>query len=79
MGYIEAKKFQRGTKKLVNYLDKSQAQILIGGGETLNFTKPLEQKKNIFISTGGGALLEYLVSGKRKCEFSNQRNIKNKG
>ncbi len=61
MGYIEDKQFQQGTVGLVNLLKVSKAKILVGGGETLNFTKPIEHKQNVFVSTGGGALLAELI------------------
>ncbi|MBI2021145.1 phosphoglycerate kinase, partial [Candidatus Giovannonibacteria bacterium] len=37
-----------------------KAEIIIGGGDTADF---LEGKfpKNVFISTGGGAMLEFLI------------------
>ncbi len=69
MGYFEKKGFDLGTKSVWQALLKNQkAQIVVGGGETLNsyFLVKSDFKrvsKNIFFSTGGGAMLEYL-SGK---------------
>ncbi len=62
MGYIENLKFSKGTKFIIDALMKSGAKIIIGGGETTPIIQ--NAKSNIFLSTGGGAMLEYL-SGKK--------------
>jgi len=67
LGFTEEKPFDKSTKELVKILAKSKAKIIIGGGETLEFVKPLMNKKNIFISSGGGALLYYLINGTFPC------------
>ena len=61
LGYIE-KGFNGGTKKLISILKKTRAEVIIGGGDTLDFL-PQTLPKNIFVSTGGGAMLEYLAKG----------------
>lgn len=63
LGYIEDKRFEKGTFELVKFLAKLKNKfILIGGGDTLGF---LEKKKMIKkfknLSTGGGAMLYYLA------------------
>jgi len=54
----------------IDELLKLKSNVLIGGGDTLDivteFKKRINRKKNMFISTGGGALLEYLEQGKLK-------------
>ncbi len=65
MGYIEKPKFAKATKEIIAALLKSRSQIVIGGGETTSVMPNVKsQRLNIFISTGGGAMLEYL-SGKK--------------
>ncbi|PIR07179.1 phosphoglycerate kinase [Candidatus Jorgensenbacteria bacterium CG_4_10_14_0_8_um_filter_39_13] len=77
MGMFEKKGFAKGTKKITQAIcqlaDKNKkAQIVIGGGET---TAAFQAARGViprqvcvgprlFISTGGGAMLEYL-SGKK--------------
>ncbi len=65
LGFIEDKKFERGTLELANFLLKLKSFVLVGGGDTLAFLekkKLLKKFKNI--STGGGAMLEYLAKEK---------------
>ena len=54
----------------INELLKLKSNILMGGGDTLDivteFKNRINKKKNIFVSTGGGALLEYLETGELK-------------
>jgi phosphoglycerate kinase len=66
MGYFEDKKFAIGTDKIALAILQSKATSVIGGGETgerivkLLNCKIVKKPENVFISTGGGAMLEYL-------------------
>lgn len=69
VGLFEQSGFESGTKALVEALANCEAKVIVGGGETLTawhtFSSNLESKtSNVFISTGGGAMLEFL-SGKK--------------
>ncbi len=56
-GYTET------TDKLIDLLISSKAKIIIGGGDTALFLAKKKLNKNIFVSTGGGATLEFLSKG----------------
>jgi len=61
LGYFENKKFRQGSLSLLKVLVKSNAFKVIGGGETLQLLDEAKLKlPNCFISTGGGAMLEFL-------------------
>lgn len=67
MGLSEQGVFAGGTKEMWKaILENRRARTVIGGGETIASFALLDPKpdiasmKNIFLSTGGGAMLEYL-------------------
>lgn len=64
LGRTEVKVFTQGTRELVKTIQKAQALSIVGGGDTVSF---LAQEKLLngftHISTGGGAMLEFLVKG----------------
>ena len=63
MGKFEDKKFRLGTQRLAQQILKTKANVVIGGGDTAEILAGKKISKNIFISSGGGAMLEFL-SGK---------------
>ncbi|MEX2033496.1 MAG: phosphoglycerate kinase [Candidatus Colwellbacteria bacterium] len=68
LGYFENRKFKNGTEKIAKAILKNKkAEVVIGGGETIA-ALPLKIKKQnygkVFISTGGGAMLEFLAGKK---------------
>lgn len=68
MGLFEEKPFDRGTKEIAKaVLANKRADIIIGGGDTLKVTKLNEDElksSKILLSTGGGAMLNYLAGKK---------------
>jgi len=66
VGQIEEKKFSRGSLALAKAIAKNRRAFSItGGGETVMFLKKYKlDKKFSFISTGGGALLDFLAGEK---------------
>lgn len=65
MGLMETPAFNKGTNALVKILAKSKAETIVGGGETVTAIRALSlAKKFSFISTGGGAMLEFLEGKK---------------
>lgn len=65
-GWYE-KGYTKGTVSLARAIAQSRARAVIGGGDTTAVLEKMLQKiptnKRIFISTGGGATLEYLSRG----------------
>ncbi len=66
LGNYEDKRFSNGTvcmaRELLKYVEENKDVFLcIGGGDTVSATEDLNMKNDrIFISTGGGAMLEFL-------------------
>jgi len=65
MGLIEEKEYEKATEILANGIVNVGAYKIVGGGDTIAFLR----KQNLidkfdFISTGGGAMLEFLSGGK---------------
>lgn len=61
MGKFEELEYAIGTKEIFDAIISSKAHILAGGGETVEvIEKENAMNKISFISTGGGAMLEYL-------------------
>ena len=67
MGYFENPKFAKASKAIAEAVIKSKAFVVIGGGETtaiIHNSKFIIHNSKLFISTGGGAMLEYLAGKK---------------
>ena len=61
VGAFEIAKFSKGTRKVVEILNSSSANIVIGGGDTISVLNKYDfSNKKAFVSTGGGASLEML-------------------
>jgi phosphoglycerate kinase len=61
MGKFEEEKYATGTQKVFEAIVASGAYSVVGGGETLEILeKNNAMDKVSFVSTGGGAMLEYL-------------------
>jgi len=63
LGYFENEKFSQGTKKIAEAIgDCSNAFKIVGGGETIEAINKFNlSHKFSFISTGGGAMLSFLI------------------
>ena len=65
LGKFEEATFEAGTKEILEYLNESNKKVVIAGGDTGNAA----HKYNLdfyYVSTGGGATLEYLSGNKFK-------------
>jgi phosphoglycerate kinase len=64
LGAYEDKNFERGTKEIAQAVVASHAYTVVGGGDTeAALTKFGLVEKVDFISSGGGAMLEFLATG----------------
>jgi len=65
LGMIEKEEFQNGTKEIAKTIIESGAFSVIGGGETVEFINQLKlASKFNHVSTGGGAMLEFIAGEK---------------
>lgn len=56
--------FDKGTRGIVKAIAKSKAKSIVGGGDTVAILEQMKYiKKFSFVSTGGGAMLEFLAKG----------------
>jgi 3-phosphoglycerate kinase len=61
LGIIEHPVYKEGTVLLMNYLASQTGKlVIIGGGETASMVPKSSTLGHFYISTGGGALLEYI-------------------
>lgn len=68
MGKYELAPYAAGTIGLVHALAHANARIVVGGGETVEavrsyLPKPAADYPNLYLSTGGGAMLKFLEQG----------------
>jgi phosphoglycerate kinase len=62
MGYFELNQFRNGTQELIVEMVDSQSKIYTGGGETITILNEMNMTQDFdFVSTGGGAMLEFLA------------------
>lgn len=64
-GKFEDDRFQEGTESLLKELKLSQKKVIIGGGDTVSAVKKFGFENDFaYLSSGGGATLEYIADGK---------------
>ena len=64
LGDFEMKGFEKGTEALAKIIASSRARSVVGGGDTVAAIRKLGiMNKFSFVSTGGGAMLEFLSQG----------------
>lgn len=65
MGKFEEEAYSQGTKTIYEAIIEADAYKIAGGGETVEYINAQNgQEKFDFISSGGGAMLEFM-SGKK--------------
>ena len=64
LGKIEEDKYSKGTEKIAGAVLESDAETILGGGDTIGFLSKLGLlDKFSFVSVGGGAMLKFLTEG----------------
>ena len=64
MGVYEEKNSEKGTQKIAQAIIESKAYTVIGGGDTEAALEKFGLEKNVsYLSSGGGAMLEFLADG----------------
>jgi phosphoglycerate kinase len=77
MGVYEKKEFMMGTKGILDAIATSKAFSLVGGGHTVAAVEKLKLTDNIsYISTAGGALIEFLLGEKLPGVFALSQTTK---
>ncbi len=62
MGMFEDSKYMKGTREIAKSVVDSEAYSVVGGGDTISALNKLDLTSKInFVSTGGGAMLEFLA------------------
>ena len=67
VGKYEDYGFEKGTKSILEAISLSKATTVIGGGDALTSAKHFNISDFTYISTGGGATLEYIATNKLNC------------
>lgn len=64
-GKFEDDRFTEGTSGLFKILKESNKKVIVGGGDTVSAVKKFGYENSFaFLSSGGGATLEYIADGK---------------
>ena len=79
-GKFEEDVYILGTKKLLDDLSKSGAKVFVGGGDTVSAVTKFGYSEIFhYLSSGGGATLEYVAYGKLKAlEWIKENGVENK-
>jgi phosphoglycerate kinase len=65
VGLVEDSRYVENSKKIAEKIIETKAYSVIGGGDTVNFIKKIKMENRFsFVSTGGGAMLEFLAEEK---------------
>ncbi|HML02144.1 MAG TPA: phosphoglycerate kinase [Candidatus Bathyarchaeia archaeon] len=65
VGVFETKEFEFGTRKIFEAIASSKAYSLIGGGDTVSAAEKFNMTQKMgYVSTAGGALIEFLMGEK---------------
>lgn len=66
-GKVEEDAYSIGTRHLLDTLSKIDAKVIVGGGDTVGYVNKINYAdKFYYLSSGGGATLEYVATGSLK-------------
>lgn len=74
MGLYENPNYEKGTKEILKIIEESSGIKVAGGGDALASIEKFNIKNLNYKSTGGGATLEYIKTGKLYCFDDNLIN-----
>ena len=63
LGLVELKPYRNGTEEIAKLLSKRRVDTILGGGDTLAIIKKLKLSGYTYVSTSGGAMLEFIEYG----------------
>ncbi len=64
LGLVEKEPFNKGSEAIAKAVTESRAYSIVGGGDMVAFIRHMGLEKNFsYVSTGGGAMLDYLAEG----------------
>lgn len=63
----EDNRFENGTKKILDICSKAEGKVILGGGDALTSSDYFNINDFYFKSTGGGATLNFIGTGKLAC------------
>jgi 3-phosphoglycerate kinase len=63
LGLVEIKAYRNGTQEIASLLATSRAKTIVGGGDTLAIIAKLKLSGYTYVSTSGGAMLEFIEYG----------------
>jgi len=76
LGLYEDERFSNGTKECFRILASSGAKIIVGGGDSVSAVKKFGYKDKFdYLSSGGGATIDYIVDGKLDALDAIERGI----
>jgi len=67
VGLYENEAYANGTKRILQMCTESEGKVVLGGGDALASAQRFNITDYDHISTGGGATLDYIGSGKLNC------------